>query len=146
MPTTRKKGGKAAPKTPAKNNGAPQIIAAKGGLTAVQLLERTLATMDQDKWITKAQGRDFVESLKAVVLDSINKGEPVNLFGMVKIVPRLHTAGTRVVDKEFGNPDSGKVNKKYKAKVSLQATQGIFSKPVKDSLPTAQKLAAKINR
>jgi hypothetical protein len=143
MAATKKK---SKPQNKAKATGAPQIIAAKGGLTSAALLERTLATMDRDNWITKKQGRDFIESLRAVVTDALGNGDPVNLFGLVKIVPRLHTSGSRQVYKEFGNPDSGTTTKRYKAKVSLQATQGIFFKPVKEALPTAQKLSKKMGR
>ena len=43
----------------------------------------------------------------------LQEGNPVNLFGLVKIVPRYHTKGERMVNKEFGNPDSPKVKKVY---------------------------------
>lgn len=116
---------------------APRIIAAKGGLTQSALLMASLAKMEDDLLITRKQAKDFVESLLAVVDDEIGKGHPVNLFGMVKLVPRYHTTGTREVLKEFGNPESGKTKKSYKAKVSLKAT--VF-KRVKDSLPGTAKM------
>lgn len=116
---------------------APRIIAAKGGLTQSALLMASLAKMEDDLLINRKQAKDFVESLLAVVDEEISKGHPVNLFGMVKLVPRYHTTGSREVSKEFGNPDSGKVTKRYKAKVSLKAT--VF-KRVKNSLPSATKM------
>jgi len=121
----------------------PQIVAAKGGLTQSQLLVTTLETMEQDNWISKAAGRDFVDSLQAVVQDALSKGEPVNLFGIVKLVPRYHTAGKREVYKEFGNPDSGRTIKNYKPKVTLKAT---VLKTTKDALPAPQKMAKAVGR
>lgn len=130
----------------AKESEKPQIIAAKGGDTQAQFLKRILATMDEGNWITSTQAKDFVESLKAVVLDDLEHGKPVNMFGLVKIVPRLHTAGEREVFKVFGDPESGKTIKKVKSKVSLKTGQGIFTKAVKDALPNPQKLAKLMGR
>jgi nucleoid DNA-binding protein len=121
----------------------PQIVAAKGGLTQAQLLASTLESMEQENWISKKAGRDFVDSLQAVILDALSNGEPVNLFGIVKLVPRYHTAGKREVYKEFGNPDSGRVTKSYKPKVSLKAT---VLKTTKDALPAATKMAKAVGR
>lgn len=119
---------------------APQIIAAKGGLPAGKLLDEILIAMEDDLRISKKQARDFSDSLIAVVERELGNAQPVNLFGLVKIVPRLHTKGQRKVNSEFGNPDSPMVTKKYAAKVSLKSGQGIFTKKVKDALPTVQKL------
>lgn len=133
-----KKSGK---KAKGDKGNAPQIIAAKGGKTQKELLDDVLRTMEEENWITKKQGKDFADSLVAVVEREISEGQPVNLFGLVKIVPRLHTAGEREVYKEFGNPDSGKIIKKVKAKTSLKTGQGIFGKKVKDAIPSTSKLA-----
>jgi uncharacterized protein YwlG (UPF0340 family) len=126
--------------TKASENGKPQIIVSKGADTQANLLKRVLATMEQENWITAKQGKDFVESLRAVVESDISEGKPVNLFGLVRITPRLHTAGQREVYKEFGNPESGKTIKKVKAKVTLKTGQGIFGTEVKRALPSVQKL------
>lgn len=134
-------GGRKAPA--AAQQTTPQIVAAKGGLTSSALLASVLSTMEEDNWISKAVGRDFVESLRVVVEDAIQKGEPVNLFGIVKLVPRYHTAGKREVYKEFGNPESGRTTKTYKPKVTLKAT---ILKNTKDALPAPQKMAKAVGR
>lgn len=137
-PATRSKSApKAAPKT------TPQIVASKGGLTQSQLLASVLETMEPENWISKKAGRDFVDSLQAVVQDALSEGEPVNVFGIVKLTPRYHTAGKREVYKEFGNPESGRVTKTYKPKVSLKAT---ILKTMKDALPNAAKMAKAVGR
>jgi len=126
-----------------KNTDAPKMIAAKGGLSQSELLDRVLATMDEENWISKKVGRDFIASLKAVVEDEISEGHPVRLFGITKITPRYHTAGQREVNSEFGNPDSPKVTKKYKPKVSL-----LMGKPqlITKALPTPQKMAKVVGK
>lgn len=116
---------------------APQIIAAKGGLTASQLVKETLLMMEDDLRISKKQATDFTESITAVIEKALSEGQPVNLFGFVKLVPRLHTKGQRLVNEEFGNPESPKVMKKYPAKVSLKAT---VVKKAKEALPQVPKM------
>lgn len=140
-----KKASKKATKAPVAvaNPDAPKIVAAKGGFAAGQLLAETLNFMEEENFISKKAARDFVESLQAAVHAAIADGKPVNLFGIVKLTPRLHTAGKREVFKEFGNPESGKMTKKYPAKVSLKAT---VLKPVKDKLPNAAKMGKAVGR
>lgn len=120
----------------------PRIIVASGGLTANQLLVEINSTLDEP--LSRKQLSDLNASVLAVVQDQLAQGEPVNLFGLVKIVPRLHTKGVRMVNSVFGDKESPKVKKTYKAKISLKTTQGIFSKKVKDALPTVQKLSKKL--
>lgn len=129
---------KKAPAAPATE--APKIIAMKGGLTANQLVNEVLFTMDDDLRISKTQAADFVASLKAVIDREIGEGNPVNLFGYLKLIPRFHTKGKREVFKVFGDPTSGKTTKTYPAKVSLKAT---LLKPLKDALPSAAILGRK---
>ena len=140
MATATKK--KAAPKAeaPAANADAPKIIAMKGGLTAKQLVQEVLYTMEDELRLSKAQSADFIASLTAVIDREISDGNPVNLFGYLKLVPRFHTKGKRQVFKVFGDPTSGKVTKNYPAKVSLKVS---ILKPLKDSLPNAAKLGRK---
>ena len=137
---TKKKSSKAK----AASNTAPQIIAAKGGLAAGAFLKEVNFTLDDP--LSNAQLKDLQASVEAVVERELGEGRPVNLFGLVKIVPRLHTKGERMVNEEFGNPDSKKVKKTYKAKISLKASQGIFSKKTKDMLPSVQKLTKLLGR
>lgn len=129
-------------KKAAASDGAPQILVAKGGLTAAQLLTEINSTLDEP--LSQKALRDLKVSVESVVVDQLEQGNPVNLFGLVKIAPRLHTKGVRLVNKEFGNPDSPKVKKTYKPKVTLKVGQGIFSKAVKDALPSVQKLQKKV--
>jgi len=140
---TKKKTAAAKPKAeesaPA-NPDAPKIIAMKGGLTAKQLVQEAVYTMEDDLRLSKAQAADFVVSLTAVIDREIADGNPVNLFGYLKIVPRFHTKGKRLVYKVFGDPTSGKVTKTYPAKVSVKVS---ILKPLKDSLPNAAKLGRK---
>ncbi len=124
------------------DSSLPQIIAMKGGLTAAQFMAEVNAMMDEP--LARAQVRDLQLSIEAVVEKELSEGNPVNLFGLVKIAPRLHTKGERMVNKEFGNPDSPKVKKVYKAKTSFKSGQGIFTKKVKDAMPSAQKLAKRV--
>lgn len=127
-----KKGGAKAATT-----DAPKIIGAKGGIPQGALLNEVLLTMEDDLRVSKKQGSDFVESLKSAIEKELMAGRPVNLFGMVKIVPRFHTKGQREVNEVFGDPTSKKVIKKYPAKVSVKVTP---LKPVKDALPSVAKL------
>lgn len=120
---------------------APKIIASKGGLTGPQLVNQALVLMEDDLRITKKQAADFSASLIAAAEQAFEKGEPVNFFGLVKLVPRFHTKGVRQVNEEFGNPESKKVTKKYPAKVSIKAT---IYKRVKDTLPTATVMGKKV--
>jgi nucleoid DNA-binding protein len=120
---------------------APKTIAMKGGLTAKQLVQDALFSMEDDLRLSKAQAADFVVSFQAVIDREIADGNPVNLFGYVKLIPRLHTKGKRQVYKVFGDSESGKVTKNYPAKTSLKVT---VLKPLKDSLPTASKLIRKV--
>ena len=120
----------------------PKIITTKGGLTQGALLGEVLATMEDDLRISRKQGKDFVDSLVACVEREINAGSPVNLFGLVKVSPRFHTKGQREVFKVFGDPTSGKMTKKYPAKVSIKAT---VMKRVKDVLPSAAALGRKVS-
>lgn len=119
---------------------APQIITMKGGLPVGKFVDEILLMMEDDLRISKKQSKDFTDSLVAVVERELGEGNPVNLFGLVKITPRLHTKGVREVNSVFGDKDSPKVNKKYPAKVSLKVGQGIFTKKVKDALPSVAKL------
>ena len=131
---------KAAEAATSTNTDAPKIIAMKGGLTAKQLIQEALFTMEDDLRLSKAQSLDFVASLTAVIDREIQDGNPVNLFGYLKVIPRFHTKGKRQVYKVFGDPTSGKVTKNYPAKVSLKVS---ILKPLKDSLPNAAKLGRK---
>lgn len=137
---TKKKGKKNSKAKTASDE--PKIVAAKGGLTAAQFANEVNYTMDEP--LSRAQLKDLTASIEAVTVEQLKEGNPVNLFGLVKVVPRLHTKGVRMVNKEFGNPESGKVKKTYKAKVSLKGSQGIFTKKIKDALPTVQKLQKKV--
>ena len=125
-------------KTTKKDDGAPTIIASKGGLTAAAFLKEVNFELDEP--LTGKALRDLQVCIEAVAERELSEGNPVRLFGLVQIVPRLHTRGERMVNKEFGNPESPKVKKKYPAKISLKSGQGIFSKKVKDALPSVQKL------
>jgi hypothetical protein len=142
---SKKKGGKkkGGAKTEAAND-APKIIVAKGGLPVGKLIEEVLFTMEEDLRISKKAATDFKDSLVVVVEREIAEGNPVNLFGLVKIVPRLHTKGSRMVNKEFGNPESPKVKKNYPAKVTYKTGQSIFMKPLKEAMPTVQKMQKKV--
>jgi hypothetical protein len=132
---------KPAPKAEASANAdAPKIIAMKGGLTAKQLVQEALFTMEDDLRLSKAQANDFVASLQAVIDREIADGNPVNLFGYLKVIPRFHTKGKRQVYKVFGDPESGKVMKSYPAKSSLKVS---ILKPIKDALPAPAKLGRK---
>ena len=119
-------------------------VAVNAGAATTDDFEALLSDLDREQAsLTKKQGKDFVESLLAAVEDEIGKGHPINLFGLVKLVPRYHTSGEREVLKEFGNADSGKMKKKYKPKVSLKAT--VF-KRVKDQLPGAAKMQKVVDK
>lgn len=126
------------------SDGKPQIIAAKGGKSQSEILSEILAGMDEENWISKRVARDFVETLRTVVEDELSNGRPVQLFGIVKVTPRLHTAGVREVHSEFGNPESEMVEKKYKAKVSYGISKS--SKILKDALPSVQKMQRAVGK
>lgn len=116
---------------------APKRIAAKGGLTSTQLVNETLILMEDETRISKKAGRDFMESMVAAIENALAAGQPVNIGGLVKLVPNYHTKGVRDVREEFGNPESALVQKKYPAKVSLKAT---VMKRAKEALPTVAKM------
>jgi len=133
--SSKKKAGKAKAAT----NGTPQIKPSKDTMSQSELAIEAVATMDDP--LSIKQRKDFIDSLKAVIDDAISEGRAVNLFGLVKITPRLHTKGVREVFKEFGNPESGRVKKTYPAKTTLKVTA---LKPLKDALPNANKMARKV--
>lgn len=135
--STKKSKSKTKPKNSA--NGVPQIKPSKDTMRATELIREAVMTMDEP--LSARQRIDFTDSLKAVIDDAISEGRAVNLFGLVKVTPRLHTKGVREVYKEFGNPDSGKVKKTYPAKTTLKVTA---LKPLKDALPNANKMAKKV--
>jgi hypothetical protein len=137
MAKAKKTGGKKKGGAKAATTDAPKIIGAKGGIPQGALLNEVLLTMEDDLRVSKKQGQDFIESLKSAVEKELMSGRPVNLFGMVKVVPRFHTKGQREVNETFGDPTSKKVVKKYPAKVSVKVTP---LKPVKDALPTVAKM------
>lgn len=122
---------------------APKIIAAKGGLTSANLVKETIFRMEDDLRISNKAGRDFMESMVAAVEEHLEQGQPVNIGGLVKLTPRLHTKGQRLVNEIFGDPESKKVTKKYPAKVTLKAT---VMKRAKDALPTVQKLQTALGK
>lgn len=126
-------------KTKAKKDttDAPKTIAAKGGLSSPNLVKETVLLMEDDTRVSNKVARDFMESMVAVIEKSLAAGQPVNIGGLVKLTPRLHTKGQRLVNEVFGDPTSKKVTKKYPAKVSLKAT---VMKRAKESLPTVQKM------
>lgn len=128
-------------KKKASTNGAPQTITAKGGLAQGKLLDEVLFTMEDDLRVSKKAGKDFMDSLIAVIERELGEGNPVNIGGIVKLSPRLHTKGERMVASVFGDPTSPKVKKKYPAKVSLKAT---VMKRAKEALPTVQGLQKKL--
>ncbi len=130
---------KAKPKAQAPTNSAPQIKPSKDTMTATELVQT--AIFDMNDPLSKRQARDFTDALQANIAAALGDGRAVNLFGLLKIVPRFHTKGEREVYKEFGNPESGKVKKKYPPKVTLKLTA---LKKLKDSSPTANKMAKKV--
>lgn len=123
------------------DNGAPKTITMKGGLSKSQLVQETIFKMEDEFRVSKKVAADFVDSLIAVIEEQLGEGNPVNLFGLVKFSPRLHTKGVREVNSVFGDSTSPKVNKKYPAKVSVKVTA---AKPIKDALPSVQKLQKKV--
>lgn len=149
MAPAKKGGTKAKAPAQAGDNGQvispdelPRAIVAKGGLTKSNLLQAILSEMDGELWISHKQAKEFTNALERVVEREIKAGNPVNLFGIVKLKPRLHTAGKRLVNKEFGSPEAGKSVKKYKAKVTLKA-EGI-GKKFKDALPSVKKMEKRV--
>ena len=141
MAKTKTKSKKAAKASKASANGVPQIKPAAKTLSAVEVVREAVMLMDDP--MSQKQRVDFTNCLKQVVDDAIADGQGVNLFGMVKIVPRFHTKGVREVFKVFGDPESGKTKKTYPAKVSVKAT---VLKSVKDALPTPNKMANKAKK
>lgn len=133
-------------KAAASESTAPKIVIMKGGITPAALTGAVLATMEDDLRISKKQAADFVESLGAVVEECLALGDPVNLWHMAKLVPRLHTKGEREVNEVFGDPTSKKVKKKYPAKVTLVAKLGsrFAGKKGVEIIPNAAGLAKKV--
>ena len=134
---TKKKSKKG--KSKAAVTDAPKIVAAKQTVSASELLVETNYKLDDP--LSKRHAKEFADAMVEAIQEAIADGKAVNLFGLLKIVPRLHTKGTREVYKEFGNPESGRVNKKYPAKVSVKAS---FLKKTKESLPSVQKMQKRV--
>jgi hypothetical protein len=117
----------------------PQIKPSKDTMSQAELLRETVAVMDDP--VSIKQRKDFLDSMKSVIDDAISEGRAVNMFGLVKLTPRLHTKGVREVNEVFGDPTSKKVKKNYAAKTTLKVTA---LKPLKDALPNANKMAKKV--
>ena len=120
-------------------NGVPQIKAAKETVRFTTLVAD--ANMELGEPLPKKSVKALMDSIEEEILAQLAAGRAVNLFGVIKLTPRLHTAGTREVYKEFGNPESGKVKKKYPAKVTLKAT---VLKKAKDELPKPAKMGTMV--
>ena len=103
------------------------------------LLGRTLALMEEDTQIRRAQGKDFMESLAVAIEQALAEGQAVNIAGIVKLTPKFREGGKREVLKEFGNPAAGKMMKNFPAKVSITARA---LKRAKDALPSPRSKAA----
>lgn len=126
-------------KAKAASNGVPQIKAARETVRFTALIAD--ANFELDEPLPRKSVKALMDSVEEEILAQLAAGRAVNLFGVVKLTPRLHTAGTREVYKEFGNPESGKMKKKYPAKVSLKAT---VLKKAKDALPKTQKMGTMV--
>lgn len=127
----KKKGGAEKPDTRI-NPDAPKILESKQTIPVSTLIRDAMNTMDGD-FITSKQARAFLTAYTEIVEAHVKAGRKVNLLGLVQIVPRYHTPGTRMVNEEFGNPESKKIKKRYKAKVSLKYKPSL---KLKASMPT----------
>lgn len=122
---------------------APQIIRSRGALSKNDLLDQivhdmTVETASEDELVAAGTvAAAFVRSLVAVAEREVGDGYPVNLFNLVTIQPRLHTAGKRQVDRVYGEPESGKTIKRYPAKVDVRASVG---RRLKAALPSIQRM------
>lgn len=108
-------------------------------LTQAALTTKTLEAMEDDLRISPKQARDFLESARAVIEESIENGDKVAVFGIVTLTPK----GTPAKPKRKGrNPATGEeVTLAPKpAGVKVRATVG---KRVKDALPKADSKAGK---
>jgi hypothetical protein len=120
----------------------PKSQSAPKTASQTELLNRTLAMMEEENWITKKQGKDFMESLAAVADDLLGNFTAVNIAGLVKITPVLRPART-VTIREFGNPDAEPKQEKRSADVTVRARP---LKKSKDALPTVQKAQSVLRR
>ena len=124
--------------------GEPQIIESKGGLTAAQLLREINSSLDEP--LTLAALRDLKATVEMVVSEEVAAGRPVNLFGLVKI-DRPSLAHCWRAHGQFrirGTLSRPRSKKKYPAKVTFKATQGIFMMAVKQSVPTIKVMQKQI--
>jgi nucleoid DNA-binding protein len=108
-----------------------------GTVTQAQLLAKTLETMEDDLRISPKQGRDFAESLRAVVKEAMASGQKVSLFGIVNLNTGFKLAKPR---RKGTNPRSGQEEwlKASPAKVTVRAT---VAKAIKDTLPGVKSAA-----
>lgn len=108
-------------------------------VTQAQLKKRVLETMEDDLRISPKSAGDFIESLVAVIEESIEAGDKVSVFGIVNLTPKGVPAKPKrkAVDPRTGEE---RTYDPTPAKLKVTATIG---KRVKDALPSAQSKVGK---
>ena len=100
-------------------------------ITQAQLLNSVLDTMEEEYRIPKANAKDFIASLTAVVKDELAEGNAVPLFGIVRITP----SGVPAKPKRKGTDRLTGEDKTFDpvpAKIRVKAS---VAKAIKDELP-----------
>src|SRR5687767_9230113 len=101
-------------------------------VTQPELMQRTLAAMEDDLRITPKQGRDFAASLLACIEEAVENGDKLNVFNIVTLTP----VGVPAKPRRMGrNPQTGE-EKMLDAKPASLKVRGTVGSRVKQALPS----------
>jgi nucleoid DNA-binding protein len=110
-----------------------------GTVTQAELRRRTLETMEDNLRISNAQGKDFVDSLVAVVTEAIEEGSKVALFGIVTLTPKYRAAKPK---RKGVNPRTGE-EQVFDARPASTTVGATVAKKIKDFAPATTSRAGK---
>lgn len=108
-------------------------------ITQAQLTASVIDTMEDELRVSKKQAADFIESLKAVLEESVGDGKKVNVWGIVTLTPSFKMAKPK---RKGVDPRTGEERTldPVPAKVAVKA--GV-AKRIKDALPEPTSKAGK---
>ena len=108
-------------------------------VTQAELRRRVLEAMEDDLRVTPKQGKDFVDSLFAVVTEALEEGSKVSLFGIVNLKP------VYVFPRKAGKRLDPRTNEEvsYASKPASVTVRAQVPKKIKDSACSTTSKAGK---
>lgn len=110
-------------------------------ISAKQVLDGAVATMEESLALDRKQARDFAESFVAFVEEQIEQGNAVNLFGLVKLTPKFKAATK--AQKNVPSPFSPGETMDRAAKPASITVKALALKRAKDAAPSVNSKAGR---